>query len=438
MHRNYKTSQPGRYTNLLVKALSSWVLWSKQVLVFALSIIVITSQKMRAPQLHVLSKTPYNAEPPSLAELAQYPITPLRLAYARNHSEIKSLKSTAGTYAVRIDGELQCLAKEKVITYQDILLRFPRKEVVAALVCAGNRRAKMAEKTGKEVKGIKWGDGAACNIRWAGAPLREVLLSVGVPDGDHNSYEGFHVCFASYVAPCEDDGYYGGSIPLADAMSEEGDALLAYEMNEELLTPDHGFPLRIVVPGTYGMRWVKWVDRITISRQESPNFYQQRDYKILPDTVTSKEVAELQGWWSRVPSMQHLACNSVVADVCRLTSRPDEIRLKVAGYAYSRWPVARVEISVDNGRTWEYACIKYQEGRWSWALWEAELEVTQDEDAETTGLINIDEEENGRLKQNMVVLSRAIDSFGNEQELNYKWNLRGVGYSGLGERLVEV
>ncbi|KAI6042530.1 Oxidoreductase, molybdopterin-binding domain-containing protein [Pisolithus marmoratus] len=424
---------------------------------------------MGAPELHVLSEAPYNAEPPSLAELVQHPITPLHLIYARNHCTflprhtfkspaalsnsacflsspfyiaipaIKSLKSGAATYAVKIDGELQCLEEAKVVTYQDILLRFPRKEVVAALVCAGNRRATMADRTGKEVKGIKWGDGAACNVRWAGAPLRQVLLSAGVPDGDRDSYEGFHVCFASYVAPCEDDKYYGGSIPLADAMDEKQDALLAYEMNGEPLTPDHGFPLRIVVPGTYGMRWVKWVDRITISREESPNFYQQKDYKILPDTVTSREIAESQGWWSRVPSMQHLACNSVVADVCRLPSpRPNEVKLKVMGYAYSHWPISRVEISVDSGRTWEDAYISYQEGQWSWTLWEAELEFTIDEEAERAGVISVDEESSGRLKRNMVVFSRAVDSFGNEQKLSHQWNLRGVGYSGPGERSIEV
>ena len=95
--------------------------------------------------------------------------------------------------------------------------------------CAGNRRATMAAKTGREVKGIKWGDGAASNVRWAGAGLRDILLSAGLPESG-GSYEGYHVCFASYVAPCEDDEYYGGSIPLVDAMSEESDAILAYEV----------------------------------------------------------------------------------------------------------------------------------------------------------------------------------------------------------------
>lgn len=87
----------------------------------------------------------------------------------------------------------------------------------------------MAEKTGRKVDGINWSEGTIANVRWAGAPLRDVLLRAGVPD-DRTSWKGLHVSFASNVAPCEDDPLYGGSIPLERAMSEDGDVLLAYEV----------------------------------------------------------------------------------------------------------------------------------------------------------------------------------------------------------------
>lgn len=81
----------------------------------------------------------------------------------------------------------------------------------------------------KKVNGVPWSNGVVANCSWAGVPLRDVLMRCGVvvPQG---SEHGMHVCFASYATICEDDSYYGASIPLETALSEDADVLIAYEV----------------------------------------------------------------------------------------------------------------------------------------------------------------------------------------------------------------
>jgi hypothetical protein len=93
----------------------------------------------------------------------------------------------------------------------------------------------MAQRTaGKHPKpeGLQWAEGTIANCVWAGAKLRDVLLHAGVPLRPDAGQEDLHVRFASHVTPCEQDGWYGGSIPLDKVMdeSEKGDVLLAYEV----------------------------------------------------------------------------------------------------------------------------------------------------------------------------------------------------------------
>ncbi|KAI0661859.1 molybdopterin binding oxidoreductase [Cubamyces menziesii] len=347
--------------------------------------------------LVVRAHQPYNAEP-TAAALVEFPITPEDLIYCRNHGPV--IEYDEDTFTFRVNTP----QGSHTFTMKELKEIFPRHEVVAALQCAGNRRKEMDGV--KKVRGVLWNDGVICNARWAGARLHDVLQHVGL---DVDALTGWHVWFESHVTLCQDDNYYGASIPLTKAVSPDGDVLLAYEMNDQPLSPDHGYPIRTVVPGYLGARWVKWVDTISLAPDESPNFYQQLDYKILPEEVDTPEKAAPV--WSKVPSLTTLPLNSVVGSVTR--KGDDAILVKGYAIACGDVQVAKVELSTDDGTTWHEARITYQEGKWSWTLWEALLE---------------------HVPASGVVYSRATDQSGQVQARNGKWNMRGVAYNPWGQK----
>ncbi|KAH9949898.1 Oxidoreductase, molybdopterin-binding domain-containing protein [Amylocystis lapponica] len=266
---------------------------------------------------------------------------------------------------------------------------------------------------------IDVGRGDICNCKWAGVSVRELLRRSGFPEeiasNKGEDMAGLHLCFASHVAACQEDEWFGASIPLGKALDEDGDVLLAYEMNGNPLSPDHGHPLRMVVPGFSGVRWVKWVDRITVSRMESENYYHQKDYKVLPPQVETHEMADHESWWSRLPPLQANPLSSVIA-VAEIIPRTTSLHVK--GYAISgtSGPVCKVEISIDAGKTWKPTTIIYQEGRWSWTLWETKIDLPAT-----------------RLGSGKA-WSRALCPNGETQQLDTDWNLRGVAFSAVGEK----
>ncbi|BFZ59905.1 hypothetical protein YB2330_000927 [Saitoella coloradoensis] len=351
----------------------------------------------------VLKDDPPNIEP-NLADLVQQEYTPSSLAFSRNHCAIPSPDQVdESVHRIRIDG---AVAKPLELSLDD-LRKFPKIEVVAALQCAGNRRAALEESAGKPVEGIKWGEGTAFNAKWSGALLRDVLQNVqfNVPQTEKDSW---HVCFASHVMECEEDTWYGSSIPLHKALDSKGDVLLAYEMNGSELTIEHGYPVRVIVPGHAGARSVKWLDQITIANAESPNFYQQHDYKVLPPDVEDKADVD----WSKIPALQAMPINSVI---CTPSSGEAVLlngRTTFRGYALGGegGAVRRVQLSSDDGQTWKEARITYQEGRWSWTLWECELDG---------------------LTPASKIVCKAMNENGHEQPPMSQWNLRGVAMNGF-------
>lgn len=319
----------------------------------------------------------------------------------------------------------------------------------------------------KEVNGVDWFDGAVMNCKWRGEwdystsdaiiiffllvfhlllpPFPLLQLSVATPQthltqppgpllADVLALAGLslplsqqpaaHITFSSHQTPCQDDSYYGASLPLPRALSPTSSILLALEMNDAPLPPNHGAPVRVITPGIAGARSVKWLDRIEVSLHESPNYYQQHDYKILPPEAEDKESAEL--WWGRVEAIMDMPVNSVVAvpGSGQRVRRGEDACIDVRGYALpsgADGPVVRVEVSGDGGKTWMEAEILEPEEeevggaelKWAWSLWRARVPV-----------------EKGEKRR---VLSRAVDSKGNTQAECPQWNYRGVAYNGYGE-----
>lgn len=337
--------------------------------------------------------------------------------YDRNHGPIPHLD--ASTHRLSITGLVHTPLSLSVADLEAL----PQHTVICALQCAGNRRHTMRTKL-KEVSGIDWFDGAVMNCKWTGPRLADVLKKAGL-DIAEDKWKDAHVAFACFQTLTQDDSYYGASIPLARAMDPGSSILLALKMNDKPLPANHGAPVRVVTPGIAGARSVKWLDEVSVQMSESQSFYQQHDYKVLPPEADTKEKAE--EYWPKCDALQDMPVNSVIGvpKSASTVQRDADGMIEVKGYALpsgADGPIAKVEISVDDGATWtETELIKEYEGedakhvelKWAWALWRAKVKVDKG--------------------KHVNIFSRATDQSGNVQAKCPKWNFRGVAYNGYGE-----
>ncbi|CAN9512279.1 unnamed protein product [Ophioblennius macclurei] len=367
-----------------------------------------SSDPERHPVLTINSQKPFNAEPPPEILTDSY-ITPSPFFFKRNHLPVPQVDPAS--YRLHVEG---LPGGVLTLSLQDLKTRFPKHTITATLQCAGNRRSEMNKV--KQVKGLNWGIAAISNATWSGARLRDVLQAAGYTADTaqwarHVQFEGLDKDVTGTT--------YGASIPLNKAVNEEGDVLLAYEMNGEEIPADHGFPVRAVVPGTVGARNVKWLGKIVVSAEESSSHWQQNDYKGFSpgtdwDTVDFKSA----------PAIQELPIQSAIttpADGAVVDRSSETVTVK--GYAWSGGgrEVVRVDVSVDGGKTWQVARLKSGEkedspepspppGRaWAWKLWEIEAPLPPE-------------------AQRLEIVCKAVDNSYNMQPDSVPpiWNLRGV------------
>uniref|UniRef100_A0A7S0L9G1 Nitrate reductase n=1 Tax=Coccolithus braarudii TaxID=221442 RepID=A0A7S0L9G1_9EUKA len=358
--------------------------------------------------VRLTGRHPFNCEPP-LPKLMEHGfITPASLHYVRNHGAVP--KCEWGTHELRVDGLVD---KPTTFTMAD-LLALPSRELPITLVCAGNRRKE--ENLVKQTIGFNWGAAGVSTSVWKGVLVRDVLLKCGVKSPKNGAH---HVCFVGKETMPK--GRYGTSISWHAAMDPACDVLLAYEQNGEQLTPDHGFPLRLVIPGYIGGRMIKWLTEISVTAEESDNYFHYNDNRVLPEHVTA-EIANAEGWWYKPDYIiNELNINSAIAypghqEVVTLSGGKQPYTVK--GYCYSGGgrKVIRVELSVDNGKTWTLTKLNHPEqpteyGKyWCWCFWEHEIDISDlwsgQEPAE--------------------LLCRGWDASMNRQPEKITWNVMGM------------
>ncbi|MEV4418276.1 sulfite oxidase [Catellatospora sp. NPDC049609] len=327
-------------------------------------------------------------------EALRYDVTPAGLHYLLIHYDIPYAEEAS--WRVAVDG----LVGRPLELDLAALRALPRRTVRVTMECAGNGRARLLPRPVSQ----PWLVEAVGTAEWTGVALRDVLAAAEVDPAavevvftgaDHGVERGV-----------EQD--YQRSLPVAEALGE--DVLLAYEMNGAPLLPQHGFPLRLVVPGWYGMAHVKWLRQITLTGTPFTGFQQAVAYRLRQDANDPGEPV------TRIAPRALLAPPGFPDFMSRArVVRPGPVLLE--GRAWSgRAPVESVEVSLDGGETWTPAELAADGGhRWAWRrftyAWDA-------------------------VPGRHLLTARATDAEGGVQPVDQPWN-RG-GFANNAVQLVPV
>lgn len=373
--------------------------------------------------VRLTGRHPFNVEPPLSVHNKFKFITPSSLHYVRNHGACPNLKWEEHTLCV--GGSL--VTKPLELTMDDIAAMEPR-ELPVTLVCAGNRRKE--QNMIRQTIGFNWGPSGVSTNVWKGVLLRDILLKAGVST---ENMANKHVEFIGIEdlpnkvgpGPFKEDQWgklvkYGTSIPLGRAMSPVFDVLIAYEANGEVLQPDHGFPVRLIIPGYIGGRMIKWLKHINVIEHETTNHYHYHDNRILPPHITAEESLKGEWWYKPEYIFNELNINSAMSQPDHNETLPIAKNINktydLTGYAYTGGgrQITRVEVSTDGGIHWELAEIDCKEKPndygmyWCWIWWTYKLKVAD--------LVGCKE-----------IWCRAWDAANNCQPEEPTWNLMGMG-----------
>jgi DMSO/TMAO reductase YedYZ molybdopterin-dependent catalytic subunit len=295
-------------------------------------------------QRKVVTATPENSETP-LDNVRSW-VTPNRLFFVRNHFDMPDVN--VDTWRLRVSG---CVERPLELTW-DELTSLPERTVFVTMECAGNGRSFL----GPRQPGVQWGSGAVGHAEWTGVPLHVVLKKAGLKPGTRE------IVFEGHDKGSEADHpepmHFARSLPLEKAL--DPDTLLAYRMNGELLEPIHGFPVRLLVPGWYGVASVKWLQSIEAVDQAFKGYFQTIKYTVQRQTGRGQETVVVGPMMVKSEIVRPHAGEILGIGTNRLFgvawAGPDA--------------VAGVDVSTDGGRSWSEAQLIGPRAPYSWTMWE--------------------------------------------------------------------
>lgn len=314
-------------------------------------------------------------------EALRYDITPIGLHYLLIHFDIPD--ADAETWSIEVGG---LVARPLTLSVADLRSR-PAVTTTVTMECAGNGRARMEPRPLSQ----PWLDEAIGTARWTGTPLAPILEEAGLaPDAIEVVFTG-----ADHGEQGEVEHDYARSLSIAEAMRDE--VILAYEVDGQPLPPQHGFPVRLLVPGWYGMTNVKWLRSITAVAHAFDGF-QMWAYRL-------RQHVEDAGTPVTRMMPRALMIPPGFPDFFTRRRTVDAGAVRLDGRAWSGWgTISRVDVSVDGGGSWTPAHLSEPVGEHAWRRW------TYDWTAEP-----------GEHQ----LMVRASDEAGNVQPLERPWNEHG-------------
>ena len=341
-------------------------------------------------QMRVMTEKPLNAETP--IESLRTWTTDNQVFFKRNQGQIMQRPVKLLAWKLSIEG----LVKHSLsLTFEDIR-RMPKVEIANTLECSGNSRSLLK----KKASGNPWTIGGVGNAIWGGIWLKDLLDKAEIKkDARHVSFEGLDKPLGSAGIK------FIRSIPLDKALES---TLLAYEMNGEPLPLKHGYPLRALALGWTGANCVKWLYKISVLDRAYEGFFMDKVYRVFQkgeDPKTGKVV-------------QDIRVKSIITEPLNAQTRPAGI-VPIRGAAYAgEVGIQAVDVSVDDGRTWQPAKLIGLQETYAWRHWEYLW------DARQTG--------------EYTIMARATNTAGHQQPETAHWNVLGYGNNGIREHAIVV